>query len=281
MISDGFVEKFSSESIFARIDPRAKLVLVICIVVLVFVWNDPIYLWLLVLGIAILSLLSGIPISFLNRLILITLPFAVILLLIHGILNKWYGITPLVVIPAAVPLIGGWTFLYKEGTLFGLGMAARTYALMLSMPMIIYTTDMNKFVLALIKFGVPYKITFVFTTALRFAPLLIQEMQAIQDAQRLRGLDTAKMSILQRGKILAAMVVPLILGAMTKSMQLEIALQAKAFSGSSKRTYLHKIEMSNFDWAVTALVIIGTLVAVVLRYWLGYGGFEFINNIYT
>jgi energy-coupling factor transport system permease protein len=73
------------------------------------------------------------------------------------------------------------------------------------------------------------------------------------------------------------MVVPLVLGAMTKSTQLEIALQAKAFSGSNDRTYLHEIVMKPFDWIVGSAVVGGTILAILLRIFIGFGGFRFIS----
>jgi energy-coupling factor transport system permease protein len=278
MFTTGYVTRFQSNSFIARLDARVKLIMVFSILILVFVWNDPVYLGLLVLSIIILSLLGGIPWSYLWKLILIGMPFGIILLLMHGFLNTWFGTTPLLgPIPEWVPILGGRFTLYKEGTLFGLGMAFRTFALMLAVPMVISTTDMNKLVLGLIDFKVPYKITFVFTMALRFAPLLLEEMRAIQDAQRLRGLDTKKMSLPKKVKVSASMVVPLVLGTMTKSTQLEIALQAKAFSGSNDRTYLNEITMRASDWLVGGLVVAGTIAFIFLRIFYDVGGFQFIS----
>jgi len=278
MFTTGYVTRFQSDSFIAKLDARVKIIMVFAILVLVFVWNDPVYLGFLVLAIILLSLLGGIPWSYQWKLILIGMPFALILLLIHGFLNKWFGLTPLLgPIPQSVPLLGGRFTLYKEGTLFGLGMAFRTFALMLAVPMLISTTDMNKLVLGMIDFKVPYKITFVFTMALRFAPLLLEEMRAIQDAQRLRGFDFKEMKLTKKVKVAASMVVPLVLGTMTKSTQLEIALQAKAFSGSNDRTYLYEINMCPSDWLVGGLVVAGTIAFILLRIFYGVGGFQFIS----
>jgi energy-coupling factor transport system permease protein len=281
MFTTGYVTQFQSNSFFSKLDARVKLILVISISILVFVWNDPIYLGLLVLAIIVLSLIGGIPWSYLWKLILIGIPFALILLIMHGFLNKWFGVTPLLgPIPESVPILGGRFTLYKEGTIFGMGMAFRTFALILSIPMVFATTDINKLVLGLIDFRVPYKITFVFTMALRFAPLLLEEMRSIQDAQRLRGLDPKKMSLAKRVKVSASMIVPLILGTMTKSTQLEIALQAKAFSGSSDRTYLNEIAMRPLDWLIGGLIVVGTMAFIFLRIFYGVGAFQFVNNLY-
>jgi energy-coupling factor transport system permease protein len=271
----GYVDYFMSQSAVARLDPRVKMLLILCILVLVFTWANPVYLGGLVLSIVVLSLLGGIPFSWLRRLMLIVLPFAGILVLIHGFFNS-AGRTPILgPLPESVPLIGGWLALKLEGVIFGVGMGFRMYALLLAMPLLITTTPMNKLVLALVKLRVPYKITFVISTAMRFAPLLLEEVRAIIDAQRLRGLDVDKMNVLQRAKVYSTVAVPLILGALNKSMQLEIGLQAKAFSGSSDRTYLHSIEMRPLDWTVTILAAGGTIAALALRMAAGFGAFSY------
>jgi energy-coupling factor transport system permease protein len=212
---------------------------------------------------------------FLRRLLVIVLPFALILTLMHGLFNS-FGHTPILGPPPAwVPLIGGKLALKLEGLLFGLGMAGRMFALLLAAPLVISTTDMNKLTLALVKLRVPYKITFVVSTAMRFAPLLLEEVRAIIDAQKLRGLDVEKMNVIQRAKVYSTVAVPLILGALNKSMQLELALQAKAFSGSGDRTYLHRIDMRPFDWAVAIGAGLIAIAAIVLRVALGFGAFTY------
>jgi energy-coupling factor transport system permease protein len=274
----GFIDRFQSDSAVARLDARVKLLMVLAVLLFVFVWDNPIHLAALVLMVIVLSLAGGIPFKYMARLILITLPLAAILLLIHGFFNRWYGATPLIgPVPQSVPILGGRHALYREGTLYGVGMALRTYALMLVVPLVISTTDMNKLTLGLIAYHVPYKITFVFTMALRFAPLLIEELQAIRDAQALRGLDPGQMGVVRRLRVSAAMIVPLVLGTMTKSTQLEIALQAKAFSGSSDRTYLYEINMQPLDWAVAIFLVVASLLAIILRIFSNVGGFSFIS----
>jgi energy-coupling factor transport system permease protein len=278
MLSSGFVDRFQSDSIVAKLDARVKLLMILAVLILVFIWDNPIHLAALVLAVIVLSLAGGVPFRYLWRLIIITLPLALILLLIHGFFNRWYGQTPLIgPVPQWVPVLGGRLTMYKEGSLYGLGMVLRTYALMLVVPMTITTTDMNKLTLGLIAYRVPYKITFVLTMALRFAPLLIEELRAMRDAQALRGLDPSQMNFVRRLKVSAAMIVPLILGTMTKSTQLEIALQAKAFSGSSDRTYLYEINMGSLDWVVAIFLIVTSVLAIILRIVANVGGFTFVS----
>ncbi len=278
MLSSGMIDRYQSDSVVARLDARVKLLMILAVLAFVLIWDNPIHLTLLVLAVILLALAGGVPFSYLRRLILITLPLAVILLVIHGFFNRWYGETPLIgPIPESFPVLGGKLTMYKEGTLYGLGMVMRTYALMLVVPMVISTTDMNKLTLGLLAYRVPYKITFILTMALRFTPLLLEELRSMRDAQALRGLDPSQMKFVRRLKVNAAMVVPLLLGTMTKSNQLEIALQAKAFSGSSDRTYLYEIKMGRLDWMVFVFLIAAAVVAIILRIVANVGGFTFVS----
>ena len=84
----------------------------------------------------------------------------------------------------------------------------------------------------MVRARIPYKIAFIFAATLRFFPLLLTDIGAIIDAQRMRGLALEQMGPLRRIRVYARVAVPLILGAMVKSQQLEVVLQAKAFSGS-------------------------------------------------
>ncbi len=68
MFTSGYITRFQSNSFIARIDARVKLVMILSVLILVFVWNNPIYLGFLVLTIIVLSLLGGIPWSYLWKL---------------------------------------------------------------------------------------------------------------------------------------------------------------------------------------------------------------------
>jgi energy-coupling factor transport system permease protein len=67
--------------------------------------------------------------------------------------------------------------------------------------------------------------------------------------------------------------VPLVLGALIKSQQLEVVLQSKAFSGSAERTYLEPLELRIRDRVVIGASALLVLVAVFLRFAYGIGAF--------
>ncbi|MEB3308723.1 MAG: energy-coupling factor transporter transmembrane component T [Snowella sp.] len=270
-------------SIFTRLDFRTKLVMIIVITTIAFTWESPIAGGCLTLAIALACLLAGVKLNYLGSIIKVMIPFYLFLLITMGFFNvaqvkSLMGkeiLTPLFVLPSNWWLIGGAT-MSQEGTLYGLNIIFKTLTMVLVIPLGIFTTNIDQMVVGMVRAKIPYKIVFIFSSTLRFLPLLLEEIQSIIEAQRLRGLAIEKMNWLRRGKVYATIAVPLILNAMTKSQKLEVVLQSKAFSGSSQRTYLHESLLTPLDYGAIAFFIILFIVATVAYFAFGIGKFNWL-----
>ena len=84
------------------------------------------------------------------------------------------------------------------------------------------------------------------------------------------------MSIVKKVSVYATIAVPLILNAMAKSQKLEVVLQSKAFSGSSKRTYLHESILTSTDYVCMVGFISLFIVATFLYFYAGVGKFPWL-----
>ena len=261
-------------SSFSSLDVRAKLALLVATTVLAFSWESPVLSTALAGAVLLLWPLAWLEWRDLKRLLLLLSPFLVIILLVHGVFNEVVGRTPLLgPVPDWVPLVGGRLRVTSEGLLYGLVVINRTLALILILPVVVLTTDPNTLVVGLVRLRVPYTGAFVFSSALRFLPLVLGEAAALIEAQRLRGLALEKLGLWARGRAYARIAVPLVLGALIKSQQLEIVLQSKAFSGSAERTYLVPLELHTRDRIVIGASTLGVLAALVLRFTYGVGAF--------
>ena len=204
-----------------------------------------------------MCLYAGIKISYIRNIFILMMPFFVFMILAHGFFNVDQlelitgktSLTPLFTIPENWWLIGG-VMLSVEGVLYGLNIALKSLTILLVMPFLLFSTDINNMMVGMIRLRIPYKVAFIFSATLRFFPLLSQEIRNIMDAQRLRGLELEKMNPFQRVIIYAKLVVPFILNSLLKSQQLDLVLQAKAFSGNGERSYLHELKLAMADWAV-------------------------------
>ena len=266
--------RLTLRSPFSSLDVRAKLAILAATVVLAFSWESPVLSGALAGVVLLLWPLARLAGRDLQRLLLLMAPFLLIVLLVHGVLNEVVGRTTLLgPIPAWVPLIGGRLRVTSEGLLYGFVVICRTVALILTVPLVVLTTDPNTLVVGLVRLKVPYTAAFVFSSALRFLPLVLGEAAALLEAQRLRGLALERLNFWARGRAYARIAVPLILGALIKSQQLEVVLQSKAFSGGAERTYLVPLQLRARDWLVMSAAAMSVAVALFLRFAYGVGAF--------
>lgn len=264
------------DSFFTRLDFRSKLALMGAITLVAFVWESPALGGLLALIVALACLAAGVKFSYLRTVITLLLPFAAFMIVMQGFLGADLvrarlhreALTPIFTFPASWALIGGGMMTW-EGVLYALNVVFKTLTMILVLPLGIFTTDVNAMVIGMVKAYIPYKIAFIFSSTLRFFPLLFEEIQTIIEAQRLRGLAFETMGPLKRLRVYAKIAVPLILGALVKSQMLDIVLQSKAFTGSPERTYLHETRLRAADYAVIAGS--GLFVIVVAIAYVGWG----------
>lgn len=273
-------ETVERNSFFTRADFRSKMILLLVITVLAFVWEN----LLVNAGMAMLvlsaCLASGVKMKFIRQVFMIMFPFYVFLLFIHGFFNVSQvealtgktELTRLFSFPANWWLIGGAGVTW-EGLMYGLSIVFKTITITLVAPLVVFTTDVDNMIVGMVRARIPYKLAFIFSSTLRFFPLLFTEINSIIEAQRLRGLAFEKMGPFQRVKVYAKITIPLILGSMVKSQQLEVVLQSKAFSGRPDRTYLHESQLYPADIILIGCSLIFFLGALVLYFFFGIGKF--------
>jgi len=269
------------DSIFTRLDFRPKLFMMAVITMIAFLWEDPIAQLGLALVILLACIFGGVRLKYIYTVLLIMLPFYILLLITHGFFNVdqvkaltgRVELTPMFTFPENWWLIGG-NGMSWEGFWYGINVIVKTLNIILVVPLVIFTTDVDNMIVGMVRARVPYKIAFIFSATLRFFPLLFSEIGTIIEAQRLRGMAMEKMGPLQRIKVYAKVAVPLILGAMVKSQQLEVVLQSKAFSGKPDRTYLHESVLKGRDYAIMIFFLIFLVAAFVLYFTTGFGKFS-------
>jgi energy-coupling factor transport system permease protein len=271
------------DSLFTRLDFRPKLLMAAVISTVAFVWESPVALGVLMGVLAIASILAGVRPSYIKTIIKVMIPFYALLLITHGFWNTdqvmtltgQETLTPLFTLPESWWLVGGGS-MSVEGFLYGWGVIFKTLTLVMVLPLAVFTTDVNNMIVGMVRSRVPFKLVFIFSSTLRFFPLLFEEIQTIIEAQRLRGLAMETMGPAKRVRVYAKVAVPLILGAMVKSQQLEVVLQSRAFTGTSDRTYLHESVLRTPDYAVLALFLLLFVLAVALYFWQGVGRFSWL-----
>jgi energy-coupling factor transport system permease protein len=144
-------------------------------------------------------------------------------------------------------------------------MTLRFVVLVESFSVFFLTTSPDHLGLALEQTRVPYEFAFAFTTAVRFVPVLAEEAQTIMDAQKARGLELEKGGILKRIRNYVPVLIPLIVSAIRRSLELAEAMESRAWGATKKRTNLYALKLHRGDFALLAVTIGVLVVAIYVR----------------
>lgn len=145
-------------------------------------------------------------------------------------------------------------------------MTLRFVVLVESFSVFFLTTSPDHLGLALEQTHVPYEFAFAFTTAVRFVPVLAEEAQTIMDAQKARGLELEKGGFLKRIRNYVPVLIPLIVSAIRRSLELAEAMESRAWGATKKRTNLYALRLHRGDFALLGITI-GVLI-VSLYVWI-------------
>ncbi|RJS79926.1 energy-coupling factor transporter transmembrane protein EcfT [Candidatus Bathyarchaeota archaeon] len=127
------------------------------------------------------------------------------------------------------------------------------------------TTSPDNLSLALEQTRVPYEFCFAFTTAVRFVPVLANEAQTIMDAQKARGLELERGNFLKRIKNYIPILIPLIVSAIRRSLELAEAMESRAWGATKNRTNLYVLRMNKNDFILLAITTGILITAVYIR----------------
>ncbi len=224
-----------------RLDPRTKFIMSCIIFLQAFLFTE--FLYLIVLFLAQLPLMALARVhrqwtrSLRGGLLLILLIFFTNLIV--GVVSNDFQLT-------------------SDALTYSTAMSLRFVVLMTSFSLFFLTTSPDDLGLALEQSHIPYEFCFAFTTAVRFVPVLAREAQTIMDAQKSRGLELEKGGFMKRIRNYIPILIPLIVSAIRRSLELAEAMETRAFGATKHRTSLHALQIEGRD------VIALGLCAVVL-----------------
>ncbi len=141
-------------------------------------------------------------------------------------------------------------------------MTLRFVVLVESFSVFFLTTSPDHLGLALEQSHVPYEFSFAFTTAVRFVPVLAEEAQTIMDAQKARGLELEKGNFMKRIRNYVPVLIPLIVSAIRRSLELAEAMESRAWGATKKRTNLYALKLHKGDYALLAIIVVVLIVSI-------------------
>lgn len=154
--------------------------------------------------------------------------------------------------------------LTTEAVAYGVGMGLRLAVMMLGGILLLSTTRIEEFTLALQRLGLPASMAFALSLAFRWVPSLIGAAVQIVQAQRSRGLDVAAGHGLARVRRYPPLIVPLIGHQLRQTRLLAMALESKGFEPRGRRQTFLELRMGLPDYLALAV----TVLLVGLSLWL-------------
>jgi energy-coupling factor transport system permease protein len=200
-------------------------------------------------------------------LFLMQIPFV----LLAGIKREWLRSLRGAVFLATIIFLTNFVFAYLGGREIGqslegaAAMTMRFIVLIESFSIFFLTTSPDHLGLALEQTHIPYEFCFAFTTAVRFVPVLAEEAQTIMDAQKARGLELERGNFLKRIRNYIPILIPLIISAIRRSLELAEAMESRAWGATKKRTNLYVLKMHQNDFILIFITAVILITAIYIR----------------
>lgn len=264
-----FGRYISKDSVVHRMDPRAKLLLALLFMVMVFAAGS--YVSLAVAAVFAAGMFAFARISVRQAFVSIA-PLA-ILVIFTALLNIFF-------VQGGEVYFQFWIICISQGGLEqALFIAIRLTMLLLGVSLLTLATttlDLTDAFEHLLKpfsrFGLPaHELSMILGIALRFLPQFAIELRTIYRAQLSRGANfsTSTKSTLQ---LMVSLIVPLFTSAFRHAETLSLAMDARCYHGGENRTRLKELTYSKRDFGGLMYLLCGTALVIVTDVLLRYLG---------
>ena len=245
------------ESIVHRMDPRAKLLMVLFYICIVFLANNWLSYALLIIFTVALILLTRIKPSFIIQ----GLKPVIILIILTLVIQLFFTKRGEVVFT----LFG--VDIYDEGIKMGIFISLRFTLLILITSVMTLTTTPIEITdgletllnpLKKLKFPV-HELALMMSISLRFIPTLLEETDKIVKAQTSRGVDFSSGPLKERLRAVVPLLVPLFVGSFKRADELAVAMEARGYRGGEGRTKYRALA-----WHMGDSLLIGSLILLTI-----------------
>lgn len=244
---------YKADSVLHKLDARVKLLGTLLFVITLFFPKS-----LLSLGIATVFLAFTIKLS--------KVPFS---MMIRGVkplfvIICFSAIINMISVGGEVLIKLGPVSITKQGLWMAFYLVIRLVYLVIGSSVMTFTTTPNQLTDGLEKgfrflkkVHIPvHEIAMMMSIALRFIPILTEELDKIMKAQMSRGVDFESGNILERGKKLIPVLVPLFIAAIRRASDLAMAMDARCYNGGEGKTRLHPLVYKKQDYAAYGIMLL-------------------------
>lgn len=261
-----FGQYFPVDSLVHRLDPRAKLVLTVLIIIFIFCATNFISLVFVAASIFAMLVATKIPLKIYFK----NLKFILPIIILTTLLNLFY-------INEGNVLLQFWIIKITDaGVSRSVFISLRVILLILVSSSLTYTTSPNDITAGLERLFSPLRfiglgrivhtMAMMMTIALRFIPTLIEETQKIMNAQKARGADFESGKLTEKIKAIIPILIPLLISSVRRAYDLAEAMESRCYTGSAHRTRMKIMKFKTIDYFSVCLVIICCVAIIGLNF---------------
>lgn len=249
-------------SILNKLDPRVKLLGLVVYIASVFIINNIFGLLFIILALAILIALSKVPL----RHILKGLRFVWVLVAVALFFNLFFS---------DGDIIWRWWIFHmsRQGILRAAFFAVRLLCVIIGSAMLTYTTTPTNLTAGLEKAFQPlnkirfpgHEIAMMMSIALRFIPILSDEVNKIRKAQLARGADFESGGLIAKAKGMIPILIPLFISSFRRASDLATAMESRCYSGGEGRTKMYPLEYQRRDKIAYVVLLLFLAASIGLR----------------
>ncbi|SKC49304.1 energy-coupling factor transporter transmembrane component T family protein [Maledivibacter halophilus] len=238
------------------LDPRTKLIIVIAISSLAVFIRDLKYLALILAMATLVGKMLNSEIFIVFKKLKKIFGVFIGMIIIQSLFIK--GGNPII-------SLGGITLLTDIGVFKAVEFLIRISIILVSAT-ILMTSTSREILQGLVQWKIPYEIAFMVSVAIRFLPLLKEEIDDTLIAIQLRGIDVKKLSLNEKLKLYSYIFTPVVAGAIVKSRRLSIAMECRGFRAFSHRTSYMKLRMKPKDYLISSISIMTAALIAYMYY---------------
>ena len=262
-------------TIIHKLNPFCKLGWACSLVLLVLIFDNPVYIAALFLVTILFIFSAGVQREWFS-LMKIAFYLCAAIIVVNVLVNN-NGTHILFQAPFTLPVIGT-PLVSLEAICFAVTMSLRLLTIMSVFAIITFTIHPDDLLLSMIKAKLPYKSLLVTSLSTRFIPTLINDIQCISDVQRSRGLELDKGNLMQKVSNRMAIIVPLLSNSLDRVVQVAEAMESRAFGSTGKRTYFKEIQFSKTD-IYALLIIVFTTGFGIFTSISGFGDYQYYPSL--
>lgn len=269
-------------TVIHRLDPRVKLLWWLSINITLATWNDPIFLFLLLVSVFVYGRVAGVPLKQSLQNLLPVIPFVLFVLIAN--IAFWRPPHPAsahligYIVHPGTPVIPPIPF-YWETVVFSIGTMLRLLIIVSSALLLIKTVSPSELALAVTRMKIPPEIGMALSMTIAYIPVVVGQLISVMEAQQSRAWKIKTSNPIARFRAYASISIPTFFRSFHAAEAMAAAMMSRGFGYDiDHRTELEPTRFDTLDW-IMAAIFAAFMIGGFLLGFLGIVQFTFTMHV--